>query len=176
MTFAATKPVDYTGIYDLSTQREMHREAWNAHVVPHIWKRIMRDPRLLYDLENVIYDDQTIQYDRFDSTDHLYNEQILRRYYPPVKIRVFITKEPTTQDLKKLGVIEGKPAVAKFSTVILEDMKIPSRSVGIGDILEYEGHAYVLDTVIPDPASEWLCSGIHFILLCKLNTVDQVKI
>lgn len=133
----------------------------------------MRDVRLRYDDEGQYWDDQTVSWDNFDSVDDLYNEKIHKRFHRPIPIRVLIQEQSNTQELKKTGVEESRKAVAKFSTVILEDMGFTARSLRIGDILEYEGHEYTLDTVIQDPESHWLETGIPFVLTCALNSLDR---
>lgn len=177
MTFHAVeagKTHDYSSnLYDISVQRDMHREQWMTNVKPKIWRRLIRDPRLIYDNSSYTWDNETVEYDRFDSVDHLYNEQIQKRFHPPVLIRILIQEQTNSQELGKLGIWERRPAIAKFSTVILEEMGFSPRSLRIGDIIEYEGHEYTLDTVIEEPESHWLETGIPFVITCALNSLDR---
>lgn len=177
MTFHAIeagKSHDWSGNhYDLAVQREFHREQWNTNVKPKVWRRLARDSRFLYDNPAYYWDDETVLFDQFDSTDYLYKEEVKKRFHKPIKIRVLIIEQSNSQELGKLGIVEKRPAMAKFSTVVLEDMGLTSRSLRIGDILEYEGHEYTIDTVIEDPESHWLETGIPFVITCALNTLDR---
>lgn len=173
MTFLASdKSHNFLGQYDLEVNREWHLEQWLRDVPPIRWQRIIHDPRLFWDSYD-IFDGTGLHWDKLDSADDLYNEHVNKRFHSSLELRIRIKKTGHEQELKKLGITETKPAIAIISHVYLEAIKIGHRFVGIGDILEFEGHEFIIDTMMPDYETAWLSSSIPFMSICKLNTVDR---
>lgn len=171
--YDAELPVDFTGNYDIEVYRALHLENWKRDVSFMWWRRLIRDPRLVYDA-GYRYDAQ-YKYDEYDSVDPLYNEAMEKRYHPPVRIRIFFQEQGNQADLFKLGIIESRPAICKFSVFALEEAGFSSDAVAPGDLILYEQHEYEISTVIGDVEAQWLSSSIPFILLCKLNVVDRIS-
>lgn len=177
MTFQATdKTNTFTGIYDYQVYKELALELWNRDVPEILWLRVVRDERNVYDNDNNYWDNPGVCYDWFSTIDKLYNEHVDKKYHDPIAVKVFIKKVSQEQNLKKLGIIEDRKLEAKFLVAYMEKRRLPLRAIGIGDIIEYQGHIYSIDTIMPEFASEWISSGVPQYIVCKLNTVDRNKI
>jgi len=164
---------NFLGLKDVSVYRGMHLEAWRRDTPRRRFKRLVRDPRLLWDMPYLKWDDECLRWDDFDSVDALYNEKIDKLYHPTMVLPIHIEEVTNEQLLTKLGIKENKVILAKFSVPDLEEKNISPREIRPGDLIEYELHQYHISTVFDDPESHWLNSTYPFILICRVNDYDR---